>query len=87
MTNGFLDDLPDIDILRRRKRKKSPEPKDQDQLVRFIRLRCPKCGSVQVPVQHTNPEIDGNIVRHHKCSNCGRTFKSIEENYQPENEN
>jgi len=81
MSNGFLDDLPDLDILRRRKRKKLPEPKDE--LVRYTRLRCPKCKSFQVPVQHTNPEVNGNIIRHHKCADCGHTFKSIEENSQP----
>lgn len=83
MSNGFLNDLPDLELPARRKKKKSPEPKDQDQLVRYVRLRCPKCNSVQVPAQHTNPEIDGNIIRHHKCANCGHTFKSIEEDYKP----
>ena len=77
MFNGFLDDLPELDMPRRRK-KKTTGP--DDQVVRYIRLRCPNpgCGSVQVPVQHTNPEIDGNIIRHHKCLDCGHTFKSIE---------
>lgn len=84
MTDGFLNDLPDLDMPARWKKKKSSGP--EDQLVRYIRLRCPKCKSVQVPVQHTNPEIDGNIIRRHKCSDCGHTFKSIEENCQPENE-
>jgi len=81
MTNGFLNDLPDLELPARRKKKKSTEPKDQ--LVRYVRLRCPKCNSVQVPAQHTNPEIDGKIIRHHKCSDCGHTFKSIEEGNQP----
>ena len=86
MTDGFLDNLPDLNILRRRKREKSPGPGasgPDDQMVRYIRLRCPKCGSVQVPVQHTNPEVDSKIIRHHKCLGCGRTFKSVEENFQP----
>lgn len=81
MTNGFLNDLPDLGLPVRRRKKKSPgpgAPGPEDQLVRYIKPRCPKCGSVQAPVQHTNPEVDGNIVRHHKCLECGRTFKSIE---------
>ena len=80
MTNGFLNDLPDLDMPARRRKKKSPDP--EDQVVRYIKVRCPKCKSVQVPVQHTNPEVDGKTVRHHKCLGCGNTFKSIEENYQ-----
>ena len=82
MSNGFLDNLPDLNILRRRKREKSAGPGDPgpgDQMVRYIRLRCLKCGSVQVPVQHTNPEVDGKIIRRHKCLDCGLTFKSVEE--------
>ncbi|MBA7667774.1 hypothetical protein ES703_75872 [subsurface metagenome] len=80
MSNGFLNDLPDLDMPGKKRKKKSPGAKDQ--LVRYIRCRCPKCNSIQVPVQHTNPEVDGNIIRHHKCLDCGHTFKSIEENYQ-----
>jgi len=86
MTNGFLDNLPDLNILRRRKREKSTgsgAPGPDDQVVRYIRLRCPKCDGVQVPVQHTNPEIDNKIIRRHKCLDCGHTFKSVEEDYQP----
>jgi len=77
MSNGFLDDLPELELPARRRKKKSDGPRNQ--LVRFIRLRCPKCDSAQVPVQHTNPEVDGKIIRHHKCADCGHTFKSIEE--------
>ena len=83
MTNGFLNDLPELDLPGRKRKKKSPvpgAPGPDDQVVRYIRLRCPdpECGSVKVPVQHTNPEVDGIIVRHHKCLDCGLTFKSIE---------
>ena len=76
MTNGFLDDLPELDMPGRRRKKKSPEPKDQ--VVRYVRPRCPKCGSDKVPVQHTNPEIDGSVVRYHKCEKCNYVFKSVE---------
>ena len=76
MTNGFLDDLPDLNMPGRRRKKEPPEPADQ--VVRYVRPRCPKCGSSQVPVQHTNPEVNGIIVRRHKCLGCDLTFKSIE---------
>lgn len=86
MNNGFLDDLPEMDMPGRRRKKKSSKPKsvnaakdDTEQVVRYVRLRCPECKSTNVPVQHTNPEVDGNIVRHHKCSGCGKRFKSVEE--------
>ena len=85
MTNGFLNDLPELDLPGRKRKKKSPKPKsfdlapdDADQVVRYIRLRCPKCGSTNVLVKHTNPEVAGNIVRHHRCSDCGNRFKSVE---------
>ena len=85
MGNGFLDDLPELDMPARQRKKKStrpgaPEPKDQ--VVRYIRPRCPKCGSTNVPV-YSSRDLP---IRYHKCSDCGHTFKSIEENYQPENE-
>jgi len=80
MTNGFLNDLPDLDMPGRRKKKKSTEPKDQ--LVRYVKPRCPKCNSPNVPV-YSSRDLP---IRHHKCADCGHTFKSIEENYQPENE-
>lgn len=81
MSEGFLNDLPDLNLPARRRKKKSAKPKDE--IIYYIKLRCPKCGSDQVPVQHTNPEIDGNTIRYHRCSDCGHTFKSIEEIYQP----
>jgi len=79
MTNGFLNDLPDLDMPARRKKKKSPEWKDQ--VVRYVRLRCPnpECRSTNVPVYDSSHLP----IRYHKCSNCGHTFKSIDEDYQP----
>ena len=41
---------------------------------------CPKCNSDKVPVY----ESSHLPIRYHKCSDCGHTFKSIEENYQEE---
>jgi len=76
MTNGFLNDLPDLDMPARRKKKKSSEPKDE--VVRYVRPRCPKCNSPNVPVYDSSHLP----IRYHKCSDCGHTFKSIEENYR-----
>ena len=85
MSNGFLNDLPELELPARRKKKKSPgpgAPDPKDEVVRYIKPRCPKCNSPNVPVYDSNHLP----VRYHKCSDCGHTFKSIEENYQPENE-
>ena len=76
MTDGFLNDLPELDLPGRKRKKKSHGP--DEQVVRYIRLRCPKCGSTNVPVYNSNHLP----IRYHKCSDCGHTFKSIEENYQ-----
>jgi len=80
MSEDFLNNLPDLDLPARRRKKKSREPKDQ--VVRYIRPWCPKCNSTNVPVYNSNHLP----IRYHKCSDCGHTFKSIEEKYQPENE-
>jgi len=77
MSNGFLNDLPELDMPARRRKKKSPE--SQDQVVRYIKPRCPKCGSTNVPVYDSSHLP----IRYHKCSDCGHAFKSIEEGYQP----
>ena len=77
MSNGFLNDLPDLDLPGKKKKKKPPEPRDQ--VVRYTRLRCPECKSTNVPV-YSSRDLP---IRHHKCSDCGHTFKSIEEDYQP----
>jgi ribosomal protein S27E len=37
-------------------------------------VRCPKCRSTDVLVQHTEAP-----VRYHRCRNCGETFKSVEQ--------
>jgi len=77
MSNGFLNGLPDLNMPARRKKKKPPKP--DDQVVRYIKPRCPKCNSPNVPVYDSSHLP----IRYHKCSDCGHTFKSIEENYQP----
>lgn len=77
MSNGFLNDLPDLDLPGKKRKKKSPGP--DDQVVRYVRPRCPKCNSPNVPV-YSSRDLP---IRYHKCADCGHTFKSIEENYQP----
>ena len=83
MTNGFLDDIPDLNLPGKRRKKKSPGPgapgpgatRPEDKVVRYVRLRCPKCGGLNVPVYDS-----GHLpIRYHKCTECGHTFKSIEE--------
>ena len=76
MAEGFLNDLPDLEMPARRRKKKSTDP--EDQMIRYIRTRCPKCKSDKVPVYDSSHLP----IRYHKCSGCGHTFKSIEENYQ-----
>jgi len=88
MTNGFLNDLPELDLPARRKKKKSPgpgapgpgapgpgAPKSEDEVVRYVRLQCKKCKGFNVPVYDS-----GHLpIRYHKCTDCGHTFKSVEE--------
>ena len=80
MAKGFLDDLPDLNMPGRRREKKPTEPVDQ--VVRYVRPRCPKCNHANCPV-YSSRDLP---IRHHRCAKCGHTFKSIEENYQPEND-
>lgn len=77
MSDGFLNGLPDLNMPGRRKKKKKTG--SDDQVVRYTRVRCPKCNSAKVPVYDSNHLP----IRYHKCDDCGYTFKSIEENYQP----
>lgn len=74
MHNGFLDDLPDLGMPEKRRRKK---PGRQD-VVKYVRIRCPECGSKNCPVYDSSHVP----IRYHKCADCGYCFKSIEENYK-----
>jgi len=78
MSNGFLDDLPDLHLPGKRRKKKPDKPKDK--VVRYVRIRCPACNSTNCPV-YSSRDLP---IRRHKCGNCGYTFKSVEENYQPQ---
>lgn len=43
---------------------------------------CPHCGSADTKVcstQRLYPDRRDGTVRYHKCLDCGRTFKSVEE--------
>lgn len=78
--NGFLDDIPELElpISKRKKKQRKIEPLNppaEDVIVKYIRLKCPRCGSFNVPVYDSN-----NLpIRYHRCSKCGLTFKSVEE--------
>lgn len=81
MGNGFLDDLADMGLMRRRRRQSKRKSADPDTIL-YIKLRCPRCHSTNVPVydSHNLP------IRYHRCADCGHQFKSVETNYRPEGE-
>jgi ribosomal protein S27E len=78
--SGFLDDLPDLGF--DPERPQAPPRKRNKDFVPFVRVRCPSCGSTRCPVYNTN-HIP---IRYHRCQDCSRTFKSVEVNYKPEDE-
>ncbi len=49
-----------------------PSEKDRPVYVRLIRPRCPSCNSVKLRAQHTERRSSGLVVRHSKCTVCGR---------------
>ena len=79
MTNGFLDNLPDLGLKgsslpRKKKRQKQPEKTINRQApIIWQPVKCPECGSEKVPVHTTRKPI-----RYHKCDDCGCRFKSVE---------
>ena len=51
----------------------TPEVKPEEYSVIFVPIKCPKCGSIKTRcIRSTRP------VRYHKCQECGKNFKSIE---------
>ena len=87
MGNGFLDDLPELDIetnAPRRKKRVKPEPAgtEHEAVVIWHDIKCPyrDCGSEDTYVAHSDPLTKGcvNKIRRHKCRECGRTFKSVQ---------
>lgn len=51
-----------------------PEPDGVEAPVIFQPVRCPRCRSKRTLVKSSRPP-----VRHHKCSDCGENFKSVEQ--------
>ena len=51
-----------------------PQDTSGDYAVKFIPLKCPKCGSKKIRSYACHPP-----VRYHRCKSCGHNFKSIEE--------
>ena len=51
-----------------------PANGSDDYGVKFIPLKCPKCGSKDIRCYSSHPP-----VRYHICNHCGHNFKSIEE--------
>ena len=49
-------------------------PTEGKRVVKFIRMRCPSCGSKNVKTTSTRGSI-----RWHKCSDCQRPFQSVED--------
>ena len=77
--SDFLDDLPDLGIdsgsnRKRQPKRRKPKASATQRVVVYMRPRCPRCGSEDVPVYNSN-HIP---IRYHKCRNCGLTFKSVE---------
>lgn len=54
------------------------EREDRPKPVRYQILCCPECGSEKTRVTKTE-----RPVRHHKCKDCGATFKTTEERQRP----
>lgn len=79
MGNGFLDDLPDLGMDRRKKKrhKEAPATEEHTKAVIWQPVRCPECKGGNCPVHTTRKPI-----RYHKCNDCGCLFKSIEQNPQ-----
>ena len=50
-----------------------PSNDSDDYAVRYIPLKCPKCGSKKIRSYASHPP-----VRYHRCKECGHNFKSIE---------
>ena len=81
---GFLDDIPDLDLgPKRTRRKKRPAAVKRVSVVYYIKVACPVCHSDRCPVYNTR-DIP---IRHHKCKDCGHTFKSVEIKRLPSGQN
>ena len=74
--NGFLDDLPDLDIGDKEKKPIPPPPEPANILVEYIKVKCPApgCNSKDTKVYDSNHLP----IRYHICNKCGFRFKSVE---------
>ncbi|HUW34963.1 MAG TPA: hypothetical protein VM223_25415 [Planctomycetota bacterium] len=83
------DYLPDDNSTRRREEAEKPRPRadgrEEQQpdyrCIRFLSNHCPYCGSAKYRTDHTQ-RSRGRVYRYHRCGECGRRFKSIE-NLEP----
>lgn len=71
----YWDDMPELDLPEPR-RKRTPRNTGDEDVVYYVRIRCPKCKSEKCPVYDSSHLP----VRYHKCSGCGHCFKSVEKN-------
>jgi len=74
--SAYLDDLPDIGQGSRRKKKVKKKTLPMEvthSVVIWQTIKCPACGSENVPVYSTQLPI-----RYHKCRDCKTCFKSVE---------
>lgn len=55
------------------------DDKDVENVIVYKKIECPRCGSDNVLVYHTETETKLKLrIRRHKCQDCQNTFKSIE---------
>jgi len=71
MKEGFLNDLPDLNMPESHRKASDKNRKD---IVRYVKMKCPRCGSPKVRIYSTRDLP----VRHHHCLDCGHKFDSIE---------
>lgn len=78
MGNGFLDNLPDLELgpVRRKKKKRRVDivkSAENTGPVIWHTIKCPNCGSEKVKVHTTRKPI-----RYLECLDCGHHFKAVE---------
>jgi uncharacterized Zn finger protein len=49
-------------------------PKPSKMVVKFVRVRCPGCGSKNIRTTSTR-----GLIRWHKCGDCSKAFQSVED--------
>lgn len=82
MSNGFLNDIPDLDLPKgghKKRRRPKPSPEPANVVVYYTRVKCPQCNGLRCPVYNSNHLP----VRYHRCLDCGFRFKSVERDIPP----